>query len=370
MSESDAGEKTEEPTDRRINHARQQGTVAKSVDLSQVLGLIAAVLALQFAGPRLWQSFVLLIKGSFTSRYSTEPWSVDILRSNFSNILTLFIPDLLLIAVVAGFVGGGVTAIQTKFLWSNKLLRPKFSQLNPISGIKRIFGAQNAVNVLKNLAKLAVISPIAYYSFFDLFPELMRLMDIPVANLLEYTGYAIDYIFWRIIALLIVLAIIDYIWQRYHTKKQLKMTKSEVKDERKSVEGDEATKRQILAKAMQRARERMMQDVPSADVVITNPTHIAVALQYDMKPGSAPKVVAKGKGFVAQRIKKIAREHGIPTVERKPLARALFKAVEVGQFIPYELYAAVAEILAYVYRIKGKMPQQQSSKPEEAEVSR
>lgn len=355
-AESESGEeKTEEPTGRRISEARNEGQVGQSTDFSQVLGITASVLLLQLIGPYLWQDLLEVVSASFTSKFFNTPLTIDALQYNFNLLLLDLSPEIALFMVLSALISVLGTAIQTKFLWSWKLLKPKFSHLNPIQGIKRLFGWQNMVNILKSLAKLAIICPIAYISFFDLFPRLIDLMEMPVSEQLPMVAYAANYIFWRIVGLLLILAIADLIWQKWKTKRDIKMTKQEVKEEKKSVDGDEETKLQIRQKGLERIRQRMMQDIPTADVVVTNPTHYAVALKYDAEEG-APVVVAKGKGFIAQRIKDIARDSDVPVIERPPLARALHRMVEVGQQIPYELYAAVAELLAYVYKVKRKNP--------------
>jgi flagellar biosynthetic protein FlhB len=307
--------------------------------------------------PYLWEDLKLITSAAFTTRYTfEEPITVGAIQTHYLSLVGLLLPDLMIIWVVTAFFGAGAMAAQTKFLFSTKLLKPKWSNINPVSGLKRLFSMRNMVNVIKAVAKLAIICPIAYFAFFDLFPEFLRLMDIPITDLLPFTAKACNYIFWKIIFLLLILAILDYLYNFWEWKQNIKMSKTEVKEESKATEGDMKTKNRIKAIGMQRLRQLMIQSVPEADVVVTNPTHIAVALKYDLKSGGAPKVVAKGKAHLAENIKKIAREHKIPVIERKPLARALYKAVEVGQEIPYEFYKAVAELLAYVYRIKGKNP--------------
>ncbi len=356
-SESESGaEKSEEPTAKRLSEARREGQVAKSTDLSQVMGLAAAFTALWFIAPWLWNDLETVFRGGLSGKHSGGELSIQKLRHEFMGLILLLLPKILLLFLIAAGAGAGTLAFQTKFLWSNKLLKPKFSNINPIKGLKRLFSMQNFVNLLKSIFKLIIICPIAYFAFFDIFPGFLALMHAPISQFLPYTGEAASVIFWRIVPLLFVLALADYAYQKWNTHRTLKMTKDEVKDERKALEGDEKTKMQIRQKALQRARERMMQDVQTADVVVTNPTHIAVALKYDIAPGSAPTVVAKGRGYVAERIKKLARENKVPVLERKALARALFKAVEVGQSIPYELYTAVAELLAYVYKLRGNNP--------------
>ncbi|MCB0324000.1 MAG: EscU/YscU/HrcU family type III secretion system export apparatus switch protein [Bdellovibrionales bacterium] len=354
--ENDANEKTEAPTGRRISESRKQGQVGVSVDFSNVLNITGAFIALQYIGPALWRDMQMLLRGAFTSDLAKQTLSPHVLEAQVLGVVRLLLPEMMLLMLIAACCGAGCTAVQTKFLWSWHLIKPKMMHISPMKGIKRIFSMNNYINVFKQLVKLSIILPIAYFAFFDLFPQLRMLMDVSLDELLPFTAFAMSYIFWKIISLLFLLAVVDLIWQKYRNYKQLKMSKQEIKDERKAVEGDEATRRRIMAIGLKRARDRMMQAVPTADVVVTNPTHYAVALSYSMEPGTAPKVVAKGRGHVAKRIRELARQNGIPIVERRWLARTLYKSVEVNHEIPYELFKAVAELLAYVYRLKGRVP--------------
>ncbi len=361
MAEHDAGEKTEQPTDKRRSQARADGMLGQSTELSHVIGMIGAFLAIKSISPYLWQDMITMLRGALTSRLAYEPMTIELLHHQFIGLLLLIMPEILGILFIAALAGAGCTALQTRFLFSRKLLRPKFKQLHPIQGLKRMVSVNNFMMVLKSILKLCIISPIAYGAFFELFPQILRLMDVPVRELLPFTAMLAGHIFWKIMTLLFILALFDWLWQRYRTRKQMMMSKQEIKEERKAQEGDETVKRKILAIGLQRARQRMMAAVPTADVVVTNPTHIAVALKYDPELGGAPRVIAKGKGFIAERIKEIARASGVPVLERKPLARALFAAVDVGKEIPYELFKTVAEILAYVYRLKGRNPMRKNA---------
>ncbi len=355
--ETESGEeKTEDPTERRITEARKDGNVCKSQEISMVFGILAAFISLKIASPLLWKDLKLITTSAFTSRYSfEEPLMINSLQNGFLNLVSLLLPHLMIIWIITAFFGAGAMAVQTKFLFSKKLLVPKLSNVNPIAGLKRLFTMRNFINLIKAILKLAIICPIAYFAFLDLFPEFLNLTNIPIPHLLPYTETAASYIFWKIIFLLLLLAILDYAYNRWEWKQNVKMSKTEVKEESKSTEGDMKTKNRIKQMGMQRIRQLMMQSVPSADVVVTNPTRISVALKYDLKSSKAPTVVAKGKAHLAAHIRELAKENNIPIVERKPLARALYKAVEVGEEIPYEFYKAVAEILAYVYKLKGKM---------------
>lgn len=354
--EGDGGEKTEQPTGRRMGQARGEGMIARSVELSQVLAISTAFLMLERLAPRLWNKLIVVTTAGLTSPYGSTELTMGDMRYHLYGLILYLLPDILLLLFLTAVVGAGSTLLQTKFNFSTKFIKPNFSRLNPISGIRRLFSVQQAFQTMKAIAKLAIIGPIAYYGFIDVFPALLTLISHPVKELLPFTAVAMGKVFWPIMKLMFMLSILDYAWQWWRVSKQLKMSKVEVKDERKSTEGDERVRLKFRQIAMQRARQRMMKDVKNADVVVTNPTHYSVALKYTMEKGVAPKVIAKGKGHLALRIREIARESGIPVIERKPLARALFKMVEVGAEIPYELYSAVAELLAYVYRIKGKNP--------------
>jgi len=352
--ENETGEKTEDPSGKRLGQSRTDGQVGKSVDLSMIAGMTGAFLSLTYIGPLLWADMITLFKSSFSFSDTAVLTEASSLRSGFISIVIMLLPKILMILLIAAACGAGSTALQTNFLWSWKLLRPKFDNLNPISGIKRLFSLKNALNLAKSIIKLAIIGPLGYFAFMDFFPGMLSLMSAPHSHLLAFVGEGLAHAFWRIVSLLSVLGILDLVYQKWSTHRQLKMTKVEVKEERKAVEGDETTKRRILAEGLKRARSRMMKDVPTADVVVTNPTHYAVALKYDSSQYAAPTVVAKGKGFVALRIREIALENKVPVIERKQLARSLFASVEIGNMIPQELYAAVADLLAYVYRLRGK----------------
>ena len=360
MAESESGEeKTEKPSGKKISQAREDGMVGQSADLSTVFSMTAAFVAFSYYASEFWSNLLVMTKSALSFgevNYTTTTGMFSLISAPTLKLA----PIVFLIMFSAAFFGTISTLLQTNFLWAPKLFKPKFSQLNPLNGIKRIFSVSNLFNLSKSIFKLMIIAPIGYFSFMNFFPSLMGLMTLPISQHLILGGEVIYSSFKKIISLLFILGIIDLGWQKWRNFKKLQMTKQEVKDESKAAEGDQSTKRRMLSVAMQRARQRMMQDVPKADVVVTNPTHISVALSYSGKPGTAPIVLAKGKGFVAQRIREIANAHGVPVVERKPLARALFASVEIGKEIPYELFKAVAEVLAYVYRVKGRRPKYMS----------
>lgn len=368
-AEGETGEKTEQPSGRRMAKAREDGMVARSQDLSMLTHITTAYLLLQYLSPSIWHNLELLFTYCFQYELSSDPLSPQSLREKLIRVMLLLGGDVLLLIFITALVGSLTTALQTNFLWSSKLLRPKFSQLNPISGIKRLMSTRNIVNLIKSILKLAVISPIAYFAFMEYFPQIISLMSINITQMMPFVSEAASTVFWRITSFLLALSIVDFAWEKYKNKRELMMTKQEAKEERKSIEGDEHTKATIRSRGFSRIRQRMMQDVAKADVVVTNPTHYAIALRYDPQTHPAPLVLAKGKDHLAQKIKELARINNVPCVERKPLAQALYKSTEVGQQIPYELFTAVAEILAYVYKLRGKNPLNRKQVPVETPIA-
>ncbi len=356
-SENENGEeRTEQPSAKHLQNTRKEGQVAKSVDFAQLAHILAAFIAIKLLAPIIWQNIVSISKYCLSSQLTYTSLTIEDLRFGFVTILMSLAPGIIGIMFFAAFFGVLATCIQTKFLFSPKLLIPKFSKLNPLKGIKRIFSANNIVNLLKNIIKLSVILPMAYFSLLELMPGILQLSRLPISEFFPFASFAVFAILKKILALLIIIALFDYGWNFYKHSQEVKQTKQETKDERKNENGDEQTKARIRQIAMKRIRDKMMKELPTADVVITNPTHFAVAIKYDPKQCIVPRVVAKGQDHFAQLIRKRAKELGIPVIERKPLARALFAAVEVGQEIPYTLYKAVAELLGYVYQITGKKP--------------
>jgi len=242
--------------------------------------------------------------------------------------------------------------LQTKWNRRDKWIKFRWDFINPIKGLQRIISVYGVMNLFKAILKMALVLPIGYWALRGFAPELTRLVHMSLYDVLGTAGAAMKSVFWKIIYVLLAIAGIDIMWGRYQWFRKNKMTKDEVKDERKAVEGDETMRRKMIAKGQQRLMNKLKSTVPKADVIVTNPTHYAVALKYDRNNFAAPIVVAKGTDFMAQRIREIAKEHGIPIVERKALARALYSSTEIGSEIPRELFRAVAEVLAYVYRLK------------------
>ena len=354
------GEKTEQPTAKKLQDARKNGQVAKSKEITNGTGLLGFFLVLKIFMGRMGIDFL----ESFSSIYNMIPdiakliggtvperGIVRLLRVAIYKMAEIVLP-VLLIGFVIAFLSNYV---QVKWKPTTKPLRPKFSKLNPINGFKRIFSLSSLVELLKSFIKIFIISYIAYSYLKDKFETLYLLYDIEIMSAIGLVGQIVTDVGIRISAIYIVFSLADYAYQKWKFNEDMKMTKQEVKDEYKNQEGDPQVKSKIRSKMQEAARRRMMQALPQADVVITNPTHYAVAIKYDPALGDAPMVIAKGQDYLAHKIKETAREHDVEIVENKPLARMLYANVEVGEMVPPELYQAVAEVLAFVYHLKGKV---------------
>ena len=354
----EGGEKTEEPTAKKLKDAREEGQVAKSQDIIVAFSLLGLFLTLKVMVGYIGESFM----GSYKEVYGLmadivkEPFTKNIagsvMRFGIVRILLIAAP-IYAVAVLVAFV---TNIYQVKWAPTTKPLMPKFSKLNPISGFKRIFSMDKVVELLKSVAKIGIITYIVYDALKDEWGLLRSLYDIDLVSAIGLIGDTVISLGIKISVFFVGIALIDYLYQKYKFKEDMKMTKQEVKDEYKQSEGDPHVKGQIKQKMREAARRRMMQELPQADVVITNPTHLAVAIKYDRESNNgAPMVIAKGADHLAGKIKEVARENDIEIVENKPLARMLYYNVEIGMEIPPELYQMVAEVLAYVYRLKGKI---------------
>lgn len=355
MSEnSTPEERTEMPTERRMGQIRKDGGLYLSSEVSQVISLTTGFLMLGVMWPYFIDDFKKCMVLTYRLIANSGEVDINFISAGFLGILRLFGPHLLLFIVVIASVAVLAVMLQTNWNIKEKKIHFRWNMLLPWNGLRRIFSAQGLVTTLKAIGKLMLILPIGFFALKGFAPHMIKLMHTSIESVFVFTGNAISTIFWRIWWLLLALAIADWLWGKHQWLKSNKMTKEEVKDERKAVEGDETTKRKIVAKGLQRIMNRILNSVPKAHVVITNPTHYAVALRYDRNEMAAPVVVAKGKGFIALKIREIARQNGVPIMERKTLARALFASTEVGAQIPNELFRAVAEVLAYIFRMKGK----------------
>ena len=346
-------EKTEKATPKKRQDQRKEGNVLQSKEIvtaASVLGIFAAV--------RLLAGFMLKnVLGFSTKMFSavgTMQVTQDSVMSIWVDVITLVVIVVGPVLAVAMLLGIIPTVAQTRGLFTMKALQPKFSRLNPLEGIKKLFSAQAVVGILKGLIEVIVITYIVYNEISDRMPKIVALMDVGVMQGLAYAAASIFDLVMLICIVLVFVAAADFLFQWWQFEKKLKMSKQEVKEEFKQMEGDPQIKSKIKQRQQQMAQARMMQEVPTADVVVRNPTHYAVALRYDQDKNRAPQVVAKGKDFLAQRIVEIAEKNDVSTIENPPLARALYAQVDLGREIPFELYDAVAEVLTVVYREKNK----------------
>ena len=352
--EPNIDQKTEEASAKRIQDAEEKGNFAHSRELTSAFVLLAAILSFAMAGAFSTRHLMATWHHLFTQVHVIQPNLTDmreLLAWVMDNSFTVLSP------ILFAIMFGGVVAnlVQTGGVrFSMHPLMPRFHKMNPWNGFKRMFSRIALMELFKSLFKVTLISLIAYLTIKGRFDEIPPMMGKSVGQILIFMGEVALEIMIKVLVAMIFLAFLDYMFQRFTYLKNLRMTKQEVKDERKDTEGNPQIKQRVRAAQMKLMKRRMMTAVPGADVVITNPTHIAIAIQYDQENSDAPMVVAKGKGVIAEKIRELAKEHDIPIVEDKPLARMLFKMVEIGQMIPANLYKAVAEILAYVYRLKGK----------------
>lgn len=357
FANDEGGEKTEDATPKKLKEARDEGQVAKSTELNTAVMLFALFLVLKIYIGSIGNQFIDVyekIYGSITLVVEDD-MSMNIIMSllgySIKTIILIALP-IFLVGVVVGFL---VDKVQIKWKVTTKPLKPKLSKLDPIKGFKKMFSKEKLVQLLFSLLKIILIGVLVYDTLKDQWGLILSLYDFSLFQAIGVIGSMVISLGMQISSVFLVIGFADLFYQRMKFKKDMKMSKKEVKDEWKNAEGDPHIKGKIKSKMLEASRRRMMNAIPNADVVITNPTHFAVALQYDRESGSAPVVVAKGADFMAQKIKDIARENKVEIVENKPLARMLYFNVEIDQEIPQELYQMVAEILAYVYRIKNKI---------------
>jgi len=346
-----AGEKTEEPTAKRKADARKKGQVGRSQEVNAAFVLLVGFLILRLLGGNAVAEII---------NYSTYIFGNLNADINEETIMQMFIGMIILLAktsmplmVFIMIIGLAMNIAQVGFMFTTEQLQFNPGKLSPISGFKRMFSKRSLVELVKSLVKIIIIG---YFVFSYLSEEIFQIPKLIYMDLMAGLNRMSDSIFtlaFKIIGVFMIMAALDYAYQKWQNNQDLKMSKQEVKEEFKQQEGDPKIKGKIRQKQRQMAMARMMQEVPKADVIVTNPTHFAVALKYDSGM-SAPVVVAKGQDLVAQKIKELARESRIPIVENKPLARALYATVEIGGAIPHEMYKAVAEVLAYVYRLKHR----------------
>ena len=355
--EGNGGEKTEPATSKKLQDARNEGQVAKSQELNHALGLIALFLTLKifisYIGENLFYTFA--------ANYNKIPdiidesiggMSVHLATAVISNGMLTILKGVAPVFIIGYTVALLSNILQVKWKVTTKPMKPKFSKLNPLNGFKRIFSKDSLFELLKSIAKIGLIIYVAYTAIRDHQDELFLLYDIPLMQVILLVGSIVIDAGLKISLVYLIVGIADWFYQKHKFKEDMKMTKQEVKDEYKNTEGNPEIKGRQRSKMREASQRRMMQDLPNADVVITNPTHYAVAIRYDASQYSAPIVVAKGEDYLAMKIREAAKEHQIEIVENKPLARMLYANVDVGEEVPPELYQAVAEVLAFVYNLR------------------
>ncbi|MEG6585897.1 flagellar biosynthesis protein FlhB [Dendrosporobacter sp. 1207_IL3150] len=348
-----SGEKTEDATPKRKADARKKGQVAKSVEVNSAIGIMAAFLALKVIGSFIYDELANYMRFIY-SNFSYQDFTLNTVSEIFLNFGIVFLkaslPIMLVILVTSVFIN----FLQVGINFSFEPLMPQLERINPLSGFKRIFSKRSLVELFKAIFKIIIVSYFVYNFMIEQAGRLPNLIGADLSDSLKLiTGLLLTLVF-QISGVMLVMAALDFFYQHWEHNQSLKMSKQEVKEEYKQTEGNPQIKGKIKERQRAMAMSRMMHEVPKADVIVTNPTHFAVALKYD-NTMAAPMIIAKGQDLLAKRIREIAKEHSVTIVENKPLARALYSNSEVGDIVPPELYKSVAEVLAYVYRLKKKL---------------
>ena len=356
--EHDDASKTEEPTSKKLDDARKKGQTISTRELNHFFMLGASIFFLSLMAPRLGSS-VLNLLSPFITRPESYPMDAASVSGTLRTLVThsaMLMLLTLLLMVIAALMPA---IVQGKWVFAAEQIKPKLSKISPMSGFKKIYGKKALIEFLKNFVKIGIVGAMSVLVVMPYIHQLPGLLVIDADFSLMFAGKLATRMLVATVMFLFLLSLIDYLYQRFSFLKSMRMTKQEVKDEYKQQEGDPHYKGKLKQMRTERARKRMMANVPKADVIITNPTHYAVALQYDTSKMAVPKVVAKGIDDVAARIRELAREHKITIVRNPPLARLLYDTTEIDDEIPAQQYQAVAKIIGYVYRLKGKRPQQQ-----------
>jgi len=349
---AEGGEKSEEPTPHRLREAREKGQVAKSREITTACLLLLSYFLFRYLGEFMWNHLVEMAQAIFQIVPEARDFSLGfagyLLLIGLQAMAFVLLPIFGIVFLAALLA----EALQTGFLFSMDPLSPKFERINPLEGFKKMFSLQGLVELIKSLLKIIIVFYIAWYAAKDDLPYIIVLMEAHPWQAVVLGGSIAYNIAIRVGLFYVAVAILDYLYRRWEYMRNLKMTRQEVKEEYKRLEGDPLIKQRMRDLQRQVAYQRMMSAVPQADVVVTNPTHIAVALKYEQKKMKAPAVLAKGERKIAEEIRRIAEEHEISIVQNEPLARSIYRTTRVNQEIPSDLYQAVAEVLAYVYKIK------------------
>ena len=354
MAEQEGQEKTEVPTEKKRRESREEGQVAFSKELSSAALLAGIVLTLVATSPIILDAMRQLMSQIFRDLAQSEELSIDSIFTLSGEILSIILPAFAPFAAVIIFVGIFASVLQVGVQITFKAIAPKFNKISPLTGLKRLFSSQSLADFLKSMAKLIIVGFVGYLTYIEKITELNGLSVSTPESILIYNFTVVAEVAGKIVLALVAIAIFDYFYQRWHHEQQLMMTKQEVKDETKQTEGDPQLKARIRQIQREMSNARMMQEVPKADAVIVNPTHFSVAILYDRDVMSAPEVIAKGADHLALRMRTVARENNVPILERPELARDLYANVEIGDDIPERFYKAIAEILAFVYRLRKR----------------
>jgi len=354
MAEQQGQEKTEAPTEKKRRESREEGQVAFSKELSSAALLAGIVLILVATSPIILDAMEQLMTQIFQELAQGEELSIDGIFILSEEILSIIIPAFAPFVAVIIFVGIFSSVLQVGVQVTFKAITPKFNKISPLTGLKRLFSSQSLADFLKSMAKLIIVGLVGYLTYIDKITDLNGLSVLSPGSILNYNFTVVAEVAGKIVLALIAIAIFDYFYQRWHHEQQMMMTKQEVKDETKQTEGDPQLKARIRQIQREMSNARMMQEVPKADAVIVNPTHFSVAILYDREIMTAPEVTAKGADHLALRMRTVARENNVPILERPELARDLYANVEIGDDIPERFYKAIAEILAFVYRLRKR----------------
>jgi len=349
----DEQEKTESATPQKREKAKEEGQVAQTRELPSAFVFAASLLVFASFGGWMWEHVEALFRKPLLmiGKIDMSPTSLRFVVKELVVDIAVLLGPLVGIIMVVGVASH---VVQTGLMLSPKALQPNLSRVNPLEGVKRLISLRGLVETVKNIAKISIIGFVVWRTIVVELDQLFDMTNQDAWTVTAFIALLSFRIFIRTAIVLGILAIIDFVYQRYEHEKKLRMTKQEVKDEHKQAEGDPKLKARIRSMQREIAMRRMMQEVPEADVVITNPTHVAVALKYEQDVDPAPKLIAKGRGHVALKIKEQARIHGVPILERPELARTLYKLVKLGHLIPPQLYQSLAEILAYIYNLKER----------------
>ena len=354
MAEQQGQEKTEAPTEKKRRESREEGQVAFSRELPSAALLAGILLTLIATSPLILDAFREMTTQIFREMSKADELSIGSLYDLSGEIFSTLLPAFAPFGAIIVLVGILASVLQVGVQITLKAIAPKFNKISPLTGLKRLFSTQSLADFLKSMAKLIIVGIVGYITYMDKITELNGLSVATPEAILEYNFTVVAEVSGKIVLALVAIAIFDYLYQRWHHEKQLMMTKQEVKEETKQTEGDPQLKARIRQIQREMSNARMMQEVPKADALIVNPTHFSVAILYDRDVMEAPEVTAKGIDHMALRMRTVARENSVPILERPELARDLYANVEIGETIPERFYKAIAEILAFVYRLRRR----------------